>query len=239
MTKLFLLIKGDFVRLVKYKALIFSLLVTAVWIVVIALVNSAEALVIAPLLILSDLCMMSVLLLAAMYYYEKQEGTLITTLISPVKTSYLVLSKFATQAVIGLVSVLLISLSVTIFHPVKINYPLILLYSVIITVCSCALGYILVFASKDFTSMIVNFAFFMLILFIPTILYTLNILPQSFRYILMLSPLHSAQVLITSAITHQAQLWEVLTGALYLCALSAVIIILVIAKKFKGYAMRG
>ncbi|NCA67263.1 MAG: ABC transporter permease [Clostridia bacterium] len=237
--KLFLLIKGEFVRLVKYRVLFFSLVVTAIWLIIIALLSVNEARLLSPLLILTDLCMMSILLLAAMTYYEKQEGTLITTLISPVKTSYLVLSKYISQIIIGLLSATLISLCNTIFHGISINYPLMLVYSLLIIICSCSISYILIFYSKDFTSMIVNFAFIMLILFIPTILHMVNVIPDSFKYLLFLSPFHSAEVLINSTMTTGVPIGEILISVGVLTLLSALMIIFGVAKKFKSYAMRG
>lgn len=237
--KLLLLIKGEFVRLVKYKAIIFSFAVTAIWLIIIALLSKTEALMLTPLLILSDITIMALLLLAAMYYYEKQEGTLATTLITPVKTSDLVISKYITHIIIGLISVVLISLCNTIFHNAKINYPLILLYSIIIIINTCSLGYIIIFYSKDFAALLVNFSLIMLALFIPTLLYSLGIIPDTVKYVLFLSPIHCADTLILSTMQKSVELWEILVSIAYLIALSVLVIVTIISKKFKSYAMRG
>ncbi len=237
--KLLHLVKGEFIRLVKYKALYFSLAITVIWGIIIALIPSEEARILSPLLILTDLIMMTVLLVAAAYYFEKQEGTLITTLIAPVKISHIVTAKFIVQIIIGLFSAVFISLCNTIFHNININYALLLIYSALLVIFGCAVSYLFIFYNKDFTSLLVNFAFIMLILFIPTILNMMGIIPEKFNYIMFLSPFHACETLIKSTMSPDVSVWDTLLGTALIIIESALLIVFGIAKKFKGYAMRG
>lgn len=237
--KLRFLIKNEFVRLIKYKVLFFSVAVTAMWIAIIALLSQQEALMLAPLLIIADLFMMTILLLAAMYYYEKQEGTLITTLIAPVKISDLILSKYITHIIIGIVSSIITALCLTIFHKVSVNYALLIAYAFLIVICSCSLGYAFVYYNKDFSSLLVSFALLILILFVPSILYMLDILPEAIKYLLFVSPIHCSQVLITSALIKGAPIADVLISLGVLLIFSSLFIGFIVIKKFKAYALRG
>ncbi|MDD3947647.1 MAG: hypothetical protein PHI19_07395 [Clostridia bacterium] len=198
--RIFLLLKGEFIRLYKYKVLVISLAVTALWMLIAGLLSKEEALTVAPLLILSDITMMTSLLLAASCYFEKQEGTLITTMIAPVKVSEVLTAKIAAYTLFGMLSGFLISLILIIVHGISVQVGLLLLYSALIGINSCALGYLLMMISKDFNSMLINLMAIILILLVPSILFYLGLIADWTKYLLFLSPYHTAFLMANSTV---------------------------------------
>ena len=70
MNKLWWLIQGELVRLVKYKIIYFGVAVSLIWILVIAFQDANQARQMLPLLVVTDAGMMSVILLGTSFYYE-------------------------------------------------------------------------------------------------------------------------------------------------------------------------
>jgi hypothetical protein len=73
MSKVFLLLKAEITRLIKYKIILFGLLVTLIWLVLLSVVNKEEAKTLLPQLLVFDTGLMTIILLASSYFFEKQE----------------------------------------------------------------------------------------------------------------------------------------------------------------------
>ena len=78
------LIAGELQRLVRYKILPVSLATAVLWIALFWFLSPKEAVEIAPLLMLVDAAVMSILLLGASHHLEKQEGTIRTMMVMPI-----------------------------------------------------------------------------------------------------------------------------------------------------------
>ena len=59
------LLKGEFIRLVKYRIVLFGLIVSAIWVLILALSAKAEAEMLFPYLVTMDTGMMSIVLFGA------------------------------------------------------------------------------------------------------------------------------------------------------------------------------
>jgi len=232
------LIKGEFVRLYKYKVLQVSLAVTVIWMVVAGLLSKEESALIAPFLILSDLTMMTTLLLAASCFFEKQEGTLLTTIITPVKISDILIAKYAVYTLYGMASGILISMILIIVHGIRINVGLLLLYSVLIGVNSNTLGYILITLAKDFNTVLISLMGMVMVLCVPSVFYYMGLMPEWIKYLLFLSPYHTAYLLTTSTITAVSP-GDILAASGYLLAETAALIWLGVAKRYRSFVSRG
>ena len=232
------LIKGEFQRLTKYKILQIGLFVSCLWIVIIAFLTKEEVAEIAPLLIFTDSGMMSIILLAAMMYFEKQEGTLRTTFITPVKTWQILFAKIFASVVIGLLSTLLISLSAIIIHGSVIKLLLLLIYDIVIVTSYCTIGFLLIFISKDFNTLLVYFMLFVIVFLLPTILLMLNVIPASFEDILVISPIHSTLNLIGSTFAN-IEIYKIIISLLYLIVLPVILLYFFIGKRLKIFSIGG
>lgn len=232
------LLKGEFQRLVKYKILYAGIAVSLMWVGITAIISKAEVNSTLPLLIFTDAGMMSVLLLAAMMYFEKQEGTLRTTFITPVKIWQLIFAKISASVVIGLISAFLISLAAVVIHGAQINILLLLFYTAIIVTANCSLGFLFIFISKDFNTMLINYMIYIMIFFIPSILLMLGIIPKSLEDIMLISPVFVSQTLINSTF-FAVEGYMIVISLLYLIAMPVLFLLFYVGKKLKNFSIGG
>jgi|LakMenE18May11ns_1017448.scaffolds.fasta_scaffold9868913_2 ABC-type multidrug transport system permease subunit len=197
-----ILLWGELMRLWKYKILLFGFLVSLIWVLIVSLVNRTEALSLMPMLLVLDTGMMVILLLASSYYFEKQEGTIKTLFVTPIHAMQLLSAKIASTFVSGLISMTLIGLAVWLIHGIDtINYPLAFLYVVLSTLAHVAIGFLLIFSSIDFMSLLMKHSMLMLVLLLPSVLEPLALIPENLRYFNFLSPSYASQILMHSLIT--------------------------------------
>ncbi|MCX5775317.1 MAG: ABC transporter permease [Firmicutes bacterium] len=238
MSNVLKLFKGEITRLIKYKIIFFSLLVSAIWVLFIALVSKAEAISFIPFLIIMDDALMSIVFLATSFFYEKQEGIAKTLLVAPVSVTQILISKVAASLFTGVLSLVIIALSSLIFHGIIINWALALLYMFLAVFAHTAIGYIIILASKDFMGFMVKFMGIILALLIPTVLIALDIIPAGYTFIVILSPTYAAQLLVDS-LFHTVDGWQIVLACVYLFGIGALIFPLFVHKKYQRFAMEG
>jgi fluoroquinolone transport system permease protein len=238
MSNLMKLIKGEIMRLLRYKILGVGLLVSVVWAVIVYFSDSAELQSLIPMLAGVDATMMSILLLAAGYFLEKQEGSVKSLLVAPVPAPLVLLSKVIAAVLTGLVSGFIVIAAAYIFHDFRVNLLLLSVYLAIIIVAHTAIGYLLTLHSRDFSSLLAYTLLFVFLSFIPTLLFAIKILPASFEEAMLVLPTHAAFMMLTS-LTAPVRDAVVIIGALYLSALGLVLYPAVIFKKFKRAIMEG
>ena len=237
MKTFFALIKGEVIRLWRYQITLFGLIVSGIWIILLAVVNKEEANALLPQLIVLDSGLMAIILLGASYFYEKQEGTMKALLVSPTSPSILLTAKIIGTLMGNLLSVVLMWLTMVIIH--QSIFPLLpaLGLVMIITITHISIGYVLIYWSKDFMDLLLKYTFVVLILFIPTILVSLNILTDGLENLAYLSPTYSGQILI-------AQLWNTSTASITVAWLLTILYPLVlfpfyILPQFRKEAIRA
>lgn len=236
--KIFKLIKSELKRLLKYKIFTVGLVVSFIWILIIALIEKEEIEPLLPLLIGMDASIMSIILLAASFYFEKQEGTIKTILVAPVKLIDVLIAKVTSVTIMSLISAFLVAISVLLIHKIEINLLLLFIYIVIIVVSHGAISFTITLFTKDFGSMMGLFGSFVLISFIPAFLIFMNLIPQGLDKILLISPFQSSELLLKSLIT-KTDLVYVIIALIYLILLGAILYKFVVYKKFKKYVMEG
>ena len=201
MKKFFALIKGEVIRLWRYQITLFGLIVSGIWMILIAVVSKEEANALLPQLIILDSGLMAIILLGASYFYEKQEGTMKAVLVSPTSPTVLLSAKIIGTLMGNLLSVSLMWLTMLVVHQAMFPIFAALGLVVIITLTHLSIGYVLIYWSKDFMDLLLKYTFVVLVLFVPTILVSLNILNDGLENLAYLSPTYSGQILI-------AQLWS-------------------------------
>jgi fluoroquinolone transport system permease protein len=207
MKKFFALIKGEVIRLWRYQITLFGLIVSGIWIILIAVVSKEEANALLPQLIILDSGLMAIILLGASYFYEKQEGTMKAVLVSPTSPTVLLSAKIIGTLMGNLLSVSLMWLTMLVVHQAMFPIFAALGLVVIITLTHLSIGYVLIYWSKDFMDLLLKYTFVVLVLIVPTILVSLNILTDGLENLAYLSPTYSGQILIS-------QLWQVPTESM-------------------------
>jgi hypothetical protein len=96
----------------------------------------------------------------------------------------------------------LIGLAVWLIHGIDtINYPLAFLYVVLSTLAHVSIGFLLIFSSIDFMSLLMKHSMLMLVLLLPSVLEPLALIPENLRFFNFLSPSYASQILMHSLIT--------------------------------------
>jgi len=238
MRRMINLLKGELVRLYKYKIILTGLFVSVIWIVIVALSSADTAKMIAPLLIWADASMMSIVFVAASFYFEKQEATIKSVLVAPVSISEILVSKVIPSLLMGTMSGFLVIIFSIILYGVDVQVFLLFLFILIVVGSHVAIGFVITFFSKDFGAMIVNYFLYALVAMIPSLLLSLGVIPEKWNLLMLISPSHCAQILINSGFSEQP-LGEILWSAGYLVAVGLVLYPLVVYKKYKKIVIEG
>lgn len=229
---------GELKRLLKYKILVFGVIVSLIWVIIIALTNKEDIEPYISILIGMDASIMSILLLGASYYFERQEGTIKTTMVAPVSVSDVLISKVISATIMSLISAYLVAISVLIFHGIKIDLFLLLVYILIVIISHSAIAFTICLYAKDFGSMMGYFGLFMLISFIPVLLEMVNLIPEGYEMIFLILPFKSSEILFKSLI-FDVELIYIVIAILYLVLLGGVLYNKVVYKQFKKYVVEG
>ncbi|MGI6213844.1 MAG: hypothetical protein ACOYIQ_04780 [Christensenellales bacterium] len=232
------LIKGEVIRLYKYKILVVGSAVSLLWALILGLIPKENAVSLLPILLFMDASVMSILLLAASFYLEKQEGSLKTLLVTTVGVGDILIAKVAASLINGLISGVIVAVSAMIIHKIQINLLLLFCYLLIVVAAHSAIGFVIILFCKDFGSVIVFYALFALVAIIPSFLLSLGVIPRKFNDILLFSPSHSGQVLINSVVA-EVKVYQIAVAIAYLLILTAILYRFVVYKKFKQYAVEG
>jgi fluoroquinolone transport system permease protein len=239
-SRLMILIKGELQRLHKYNVTTISFVVALVWFLLLYFIDDADLLkTMLPFVIIVDATMMSTIFIGAIMFFEKTESTLSTLLVTPVKSSELVLSKVIANTFHSVLSSLLVIIVFYFVKDVSVNFFYITLALIVSVFFHSLLGFVFSFHSKDFTSMLVNVMIYAFIFLIPSSLHLFNIVFKGkvWDYVLMISPTQSAMELITLGFSSE---WTLLT------VIGLVILVLgsifgyryYVLPKFKEYAVK-
>lgn len=207
MKKFLALIKGEVVRLWRYQITLFGLIVSGIWIILLAVVSREEANALLPQLIVLDSGLMAIILLGASYFFEKQEGTMKAVLVSPTSPVMLLSAKVVGTLMGNVLSVFLMWLTMLLVHQASFQIVTALGLVMIISLTHLSIGYVLIYWSKDFMDLLLKYTGVVLVLFVPTILVSLNILTDGLENLAYLSPTYSGQILIS-------QLWNTQTESI-------------------------
>jgi len=237
MNNLFVLIKGEFQRLMKYNIIQVGLGVSVLWVLVLFLLgDDADDFV--ALFIFMDAALMTVLLIGAGLYYERQENTIKTLLITPAALWHVVMSKLLSAVYIALQSTVLIGLIAFFFFDVAVNFGWLIPFAVVIGVTHAMLGYAFSILTEDFTSLIALLMLYMIIFAFPTIFYALNLLSDAWETILIFSPTHASFLLIEYSLGEEVRTLWLVISPVYMVVLSILISVFLVYPKYLEKAVR-
>ncbi|WP_162146966.1 ABC transporter permease [Acholeplasma granularum] len=238
MSSLLHLIKGEIIRLFKYKIIFFGILVSLLWLLIIGFQTAEQAKSIIPLLIVTDSGLMSIILIGASFYFEKQENTVKSLLVSPVSLVQVLIAKVISAVFTAFISLVIVVAFAIIFHGLEVQIFKLLLYILAVVISHTAIGYILILRSKDFMVMLVKYAGLMLLFYTPTLLLALEIIGHEYEIFALLSPSYAGEYLIKSTFTHLDVLKQLVAYG-YLMVLGCGIYLGYVYKKFKKVAIEG
>ncbi|MBN2504123.1 MAG: ABC transporter permease [Bacilli bacterium] len=238
MNKLWHLVKGEIFRLFRYKIVVFGIITSLIWVLIIALSDTETAEALMPTLILMDAGLMSIVLLAAAYFLERQEGTMHALLVTPVKLVHVFLAKIISVLFMSLISFVLVVGSMFVFHDFDASVLLLLLYTLLAVLSHSAIGYVLTLNSKDFMQLLARYMGMVILFFTPLLLVAIDIIPTEYDFLAMLSPTYTGQLLVNSTI-ESIDTWKIIAGSLYLFILTGMLYPLVVFPRFQKVALEG
>jgi fluoroquinolone transport system permease protein len=198
MARVVSLLIGEVRRLWRYKIIFFGTLVTAIWLVIMALVSREEALALVPQLLVLDSGLMAIILLGSSYFLEKQEGTIKALLVTPIPTRTILFTKILGTMVGGVISVVSMTLLLGLLHDIWLPIVSLTLIMILSTFAHVSIGFVMIFLSKDFMDLLVKYSVIAIMLMVPTLLQALDILTSEIQFIGFISPTYAASWLFQS-----------------------------------------
>lgn len=193
------IIKGELLRLNKYRVTTVSLLVAFVWGLVLYFIDDVDILSqMLPMIIQIDATMMSVIFIGSMLFFEKSEQTISTLLVTPTSTDEQIMAKVIANTIHMLFSSLLIVIVFYFVKGVTVSFLWLIPSLTLAIFYHSLLGYVFSYHSKDFTSMLLGVMMFVIFLSIPSILHQFDIAfkGEVWRYVLLITPAQASAEII-------------------------------------------
>lgn len=205
MKQIIKLVKGELQRLQKYNVTLMSLIVALIWVALLYFIDDPAIFgLLLPLVVILDVTMMSIMYTGAVMYYEKSENTMFSILVTPVSHQEIIYSKVIANIIHQTISTSLVIIAFILIKDVSVSFSIFI--SMILAIgFHTLLGFVFTYTAKDFTSMLTNFMFVMIIFATPSILIFMNVIDVSsfVSYLLLLSPLEQATVMISSSFSNE------------------------------------
>ena len=237
MTRLPVLVKGEFDRLSKYNLFTANFVVLVFWVLLVWFLAGEVLLEFIPTIFLMESIMMTILLVGATLFYEKKEHTINSVMVSPVSENEYLTAKVIVGALNALITVAFISAAVFIIKGVTYNYILLTPTVVLVTVVHTLIGIRLSYSSKDFTSLLVSFIVYACVFLLPSIFAAFGIISSDYAKYLIVLPPEAASIIIHAGFT-SVPTWKILFGYGYLLVLSLLLYYLSVRPKFHEYLMK-
>jgi fluoroquinolone transport system permease protein len=238
-SRLYVLIKGELIRLHKYNVFSISILVAFIWGAVLFFLEEDLLGSLLPFVLLIDATLMGVIYIGAVTHFEKTESTISTLLVTPIKNSELVLSKVLANVLHNLFSASLIILVFIFLKDVQVNLFLIYLALISSTAFFTIGGLCLSYYQKDFTGMLVNIMIISFALLIPSALYLFGVLTADiWEYLLLLNPIQAAQEIIMGAFKDYEYNYRYYFSLAYMIFGSILLYRFFALPKFQDYAVK-
>jgi fluoroquinolone transport system permease protein len=239
MNRLIILIKGELSRLHKYNFTSISFLVAIIWGAILYFLDDARLSMILPFVLMLDATLMAVMYVGAVMYFEKNESTISTLLVTPITNGELILSKVISYTIHNLFSAALIIIAFELIRDIDINYPLLILGIVLATTFHTIAGICLSYFQKDFTGMLVQIMLISFALLIPTALMQFGVLTGDiWEVIAYINPINGAQTLIAGGFNGYDHDFDYFFSLGYLLIGSILLFKLFALPKFQDYAIK-
>ncbi|MBS4022696.1 MAG: ABC transporter permease subunit [Dethiobacter sp.] len=237
MDRLLPLVRGEFDRLNKYNLFTANFVVLLLWVGVAWFFEGEELKLFVPFIFVLDSTMMTILLVGATLFYEKQEHTMNSIMVSPVTEDEYLLSKVVVNILNSLITVVFISAALYFIKGITYNCLLLVPAVIVVTVVHTMIGILLSYHAKSFSSVLVNYIVYVFIFLLPTVLAMFGIInAKAAKYLIVLPP-ETANILI-GVIVRDVDPLRLGFGYIYLAVLSFLLYRFIIKPKFNEYVMR-
>jgi len=237
-SNLLLLIKGEFSRLARYNIIQVGFGVSVLWLLVLFLIGRDNAAEFVPIFIFMDATMMTVLLIGAGLFYERQENTLKTLMVTPSKIGEIIFSKLLSAVYIAFQSALFIGIFAYFFFDATITFIIYIPIILLVAFAHAMIGYVFAVLFKDFTAMLGGLMLYMVLFAFPSLFYALGLLEGIFETLLLISPTHASMLLIQFGFGESITSRHLWVSVFYLLLLSVVLAKYVVFPKYMEKGIR-
>ncbi len=237
MPNFFVLLFGEVQRLQRYNIITASAVVALIWIGVLYLTELPDITLIFPLLIYVDCTSMAILMVGVTIFFEKQEGSLRTMLVTPINKFDYLLTKTVVAIISSVITLLILYLYAINFKALNLNFIVLLGGVTLVALFHSMVGFLLTYQSRDFTSLLVNMIKYMFIFMLPTLFEHVRIIQHEVvEKILYIAPTKAAMLLLYSS-TGEVATGDLIYALLYMGLGSAVLFVLAL-KQFDQFAAK-
>jgi len=181
---------------------------------------------------------MSMMYIGSVMFFEKKESTISTMLVTPSTHSEMILSKVFANTIHNVLSSGLVILVFVFIKDIHVNAITIIISLVVISSFHTILGLYLSYFQKDFTSLIMTISVFSMLLLIPTLLISLNVIQGQFwEYLLLINPVNASNVMILNSFMVQPINLQFIISFSYLLILGFCLYRYFALPQFKNYAI--
>lgn len=169
MERLRRLVVWELILQYKYGLIAAGFVMSGLWIIVLSLFSKEMIPVVIPLVLLGDLATMGYMFIAAILYFEKNQGSIYAVTTTPVKTKEYIQSKIMGLMLYILGVSLVVVYSIGVIKGLEVH----LVYLGLAILCTATfyilLGFILATVFTTFTDFLIPTGIFFLVLFIPAL----------------------------------------------------------------------
>jgi fluoroquinolone transport system permease protein len=237
MSRVGVLIAGEWQRLRKYHLLTANLVLLLIWMIIASALDKAELMPFIPFIFLMDSAMMTMALVGTTIFYEKQEHTLNALLVSPVTEDEYLCAKVITSISNSLLTLVLIALAMWLVKGITFNYWSLVPAILLVAGFHALLGITLTYGARDFTGIMLRAVLYMFVFLLPAVFCLFGLMSADvMAYLMILPPVSAARLLSTSVTT--VAVWQIVFGYLYLALLFIVLYLRVVRPGFHRYVVR-
>lgn len=237
MNNFMMLLQGEIQRMKKYNILGASFLVSLIWIGVLHFTKIEDVTHIFPLLIFIDATSMSMLLVGVTMFFERQEGTIKTLLVSPISKTEYILSKTVANILSNVITLIILYLYARFFKEINVNIIALLGAVILISLFHSFIGLILTYRSRDFTELLIGMIKYSIVFMVPVFLELAGLIKNAvFKKALYVIPTKSSMSLLMGSVGFMES-WEIWISIAYLVILSG-ILYFVVWKEFDKFSIK-
>lgn len=237
MNNLFSLYLGELERMKKYNIFGASFLISLIWIGVLYFSDIKDVTFIFPLLLVLDATSMAMLMVGVTMFFEKEEGTIKTLLVSPISKSEYIISKTLANVTSSVISLVILYLYARFFKEIDVNILGMVMAVILISFFHSLIGFILTYYSKDFTGLLMGMMKYSFVAMLPVIFVEVGLIKSKLvSNILYIVPVKSSLILLKASIGGVKNL-EIFISAGYLIVVGVLLYYLVY-KMFDQFAVK-
>lgn len=231
------LLVGELQRMLRYHIFGAGFVVSLIWLLVLHFTETIGVNTVLPLLLFFDAVSMSVLLVGVMLFFEKQEGAIRSLQVSPISRTEQILAKTGGNILSNVQTLVILYLYAWFLKDTGLSFLVLLAAILLASFAHSMMGFLLAYRARGFTEMLMGLMAYSFIFVIPVIFEHVGLIQGGpLKYLLYLLPTRASLVLINAA-AGGMETSEVLLAAVYLVALSVVLLHFVL-KKFNEFALK-